>query len=118
MEHSPGPQERIAVNKEVMGAVSNGALITRDGKYGMLKLWIDGCQRAGVKNFMVIAIDDDVRTVDMEGRGSGARANAAQGRSAVYQQRRVEVVSLKIRGIMPSLFIDAPLHIMAHIKTQ
>jgi hypothetical protein len=26
----------------------------------MLRLWIDGCQRAGVKNFMVIAIDDDV----------------------------------------------------------
>lgn len=31
----------------------------------MLKLWIDGCQRAGVKNFMVIAIDDEV------GRGQG-----------------------------------------------
>lgn len=43
-----------------MAAVSNGALITRDGKFGMLKLWIDGAQRAGVKNFMVIAIDDDV----------------------------------------------------------
>ncbi|EFJ42727.1 hypothetical protein VOLCADRAFT_107128 [Volvox carteri f. nagariensis] len=52
--------ERIAINKEVMAAVSNGALITPNGKYGMLKLWIDGCQRAGVKNFMVIAIDDDV----------------------------------------------------------
>ncbi|KAG2436249.1 hypothetical protein HXX76_006560 [Chlamydomonas incerta] len=52
--------ERIAINKEVMAAVSNGALITPDGKFGMLKLWIDGCQRAGVKNFMVIAIDDEV----------------------------------------------------------
>lgn len=29
------PQERIAVNKEVMAAVSNGALITPDGKFGM-----------------------------------------------------------------------------------
>lgn len=27
---------------------------------GMLKLWIDGVQRAGVKNYMVIAIDDAV----------------------------------------------------------
>lgn len=52
--------ERIAINKEVMAAVSNAALITRDGKFGMLKLWIDGAQRAGVKNFMVIAIDDYV----------------------------------------------------------
>ncbi|KAG2449198.1 hypothetical protein HYH02_005945 [Chlamydomonas schloesseri] len=52
--------ERIAINKEVLAAVSNGALITPDGKFGMLKLWIDGCQRAGVKNFMVIAIDDEV----------------------------------------------------------
>ncbi|GIL58590.1 hypothetical protein Vafri_13473 [Volvox africanus] len=52
--------DRVGINKEVMAAVSNGALITPDGKFGMLKLWIDGCQRAGVKNFMVIAIDDDV----------------------------------------------------------
>ncbi len=40
--------------------MSNGALITPDGKFGMLKLWIDGCQRSDVKNFMVIAIDDEV----------------------------------------------------------
>uniref|UniRef100_A0A7S2QU31 Nucleotide-diphospho-sugar transferase domain-containing protein n=1 Tax=Chlamydomonas chlamydogama TaxID=225041 RepID=A0A7S2QU31_9CHLO len=52
--------DKIAVNKEVLAAVSNSALITPDGKYGMLKMWIDGCQRAGVKNFMVIAIDDQV----------------------------------------------------------
>jgi hypothetical protein len=54
-------QEEIAINKEVLACVSNSALITPDGKYGMLKLWIDGVQRAGVKNYMVIAIDDQVR---------------------------------------------------------
>ncbi|KAG2497784.1 hypothetical protein HYH03_004056 [Edaphochlamys debaryana] len=52
--------DKIGINNEVMAAVSNGALITPDGQFGMLKLWIDGCQRAGVKNFMVIAIDDEV----------------------------------------------------------
>ena len=54
-------QDKIAINNEVMAAVSNSALISADGKYGMLRMWIDGCQRAGVKNFMVIAIDDGVR---------------------------------------------------------
>ena len=31
------------------------------GEHGMLRMWIDGCKRSGVKNFMVIAIDDEVR---------------------------------------------------------
>lgn len=72
-----------------MAAVSNSALITPDGpfpnsvwdaslklmrsphprvlpipcvgEHGMLRMWIDGCKRSGVKNFMVIAIDDEVR---------------------------------------------------------
>ena len=55
------PQDKIAINNEVMVAVSNSALITPDGSFGMLRMWIDGCKRAGVKNFMVIAIDDAVR---------------------------------------------------------
>ncbi|KAL6751100.1 nucleotide-diphospho-sugar transferase-domain-containing protein [Haematococcus lacustris] len=46
--------------KEVLACVSNSALISRDGRFGMLKYWIDGVQRAGVKNYMVIAIDDGV----------------------------------------------------------
>ena len=50
----------MAVNGEVLAAVSNSALITPDGSYGMLRMWIDGCKRSGVKNFMVIAIDDPV----------------------------------------------------------
>jgi hypothetical protein len=54
------PQAKVAVNNEVMAAVSNSALITPDGSFGMLRMWIDGCKRAGVKNFMVIAIDDQV----------------------------------------------------------
>ena len=38
--------------------MSNQALITEDGKYGMLATWIEGVRRAGVKNFMVIALDE------------------------------------------------------------
>ena len=56
----PDPQEKIAVNKEVVAAVSNFALISADGKSGMLKMWIDGLRRAKVTNFMVICIDDQV----------------------------------------------------------
>jgi len=55
--------EKVAVNNEVLVAVSNSALISPDGKYGMLRLWIDGCKRAGVKNFMVIAIDDSLTKI-------------------------------------------------------
>lgn len=46
--------EKVAVNKEVMAAVSNSNLISEDGKFGMLAMWVDGCKRAGMKNFMVI----------------------------------------------------------------
>lgn len=53
-------QEKIAINKEVVAAVSNFALISADGKGGMLKMWIDGLKRAKVTNFMVICIDDQV----------------------------------------------------------
>eukprot|EP00798_Chlamydomonas_sp_ICE-L_P007645 gene7645-801_t len=52
--------DKVAVNNEVLAAVSNSALITPDGKFGMLRLWIDGCRHANVTNFMVIAIDDQV----------------------------------------------------------
>lgn len=54
-------QDEISVNNEVLACVSNGALISRDGKSGMLRMWIDGVQRAKVKNYLVIAIDDEVR---------------------------------------------------------
>jgi len=53
-------KERVAVNYEVMAAVSNHALISHDGSSGMLRMWIDGCIRAGVKNMFVIALDDQV----------------------------------------------------------
>jgi len=38
--------------------VSNNALITPDGKYGMLQTWVECVQRSGVKNFMVVALDE------------------------------------------------------------
>lgn len=53
-------QAGLAINREVVACVSNQALITPDGKFGMLRMWIDGMQRAKVKNYMVIAIDDEV----------------------------------------------------------
>ena len=40
--------------------MSNFALISADGKSGMLKMWIDGMKRSKVTNFMVICIDDQV----------------------------------------------------------
>ncbi|KAK3268320.1 hypothetical protein CYMTET_23171 [Cymbomonas tetramitiformis] len=52
--------ERVAINKEVLVAVSNGALITEEGTYGILATWIESVKRAGVKNFMIVALDDRV----------------------------------------------------------
>mmetsp|Transcript_874 Transcript_874/g.3192 ORF Transcript_874/g.3192 Transcript_874/m.3192 type:complete len:441 (-) Transcript_874:158-1480(-) len=51
--------ERVAINGEVMIAVSNSNLITRDGSYGMLRTFIDCVKRAQVSNFLVVAMDDD-----------------------------------------------------------
>jgi hypothetical protein len=56
----------MAINREVLSCVSNSALITSDGTFGMLKMWVDGVQRAGVKNFFVIAIDDQVHCLWIE----------------------------------------------------
>lgn len=42
-------------------AVSNKALITKDGSYGMLKTWVDSVKKAGVTNYMVVCLDDEVR---------------------------------------------------------
>jgi hypothetical protein len=55
-----GSQGDIAIDGEVLAAVSNKALITKDGAYGMLKTWIDSVRKAGVTNFMVICLDDEV----------------------------------------------------------
>jgi len=38
--------DEVAVNNEVLAAVSNSALITPDEEFGMLRLWIDGCKSA------------------------------------------------------------------------
>lgn len=55
--------QRIAINQEVVAAVSNAYTISPDGNSGMLKMWIDGMRQAGVTNFMVICIDDQVMHV-------------------------------------------------------
>ena len=42
----------------MMTALSNKALISADGKYGMLQTFLDSLKRSGVKNFFLIALDD------------------------------------------------------------
>lgn len=65
--------ERVAVNREVLAAVSNKALISEDGNYGMLKTWVDSVRASGVKNFMVVALATTPRTpwTKSESRGGG-----------------------------------------------
>lgn len=41
-----------------MVAVSNRALISSNGDSGMLRVWVDGVKHAGVKNALVVALDD------------------------------------------------------------
>lgn len=47
--------KEIAINNEVLVAVSN---INYAQKGGMLDLWMDGVKRAGVRNALVVALDD------------------------------------------------------------
>ena len=63
--------ERVAINGEVMAAVSNKALVTEDGKYGMLETFVTNVKRAGVTNFLVIALDDHTAKA-MESAGVAA----------------------------------------------
>lgn len=44
--------------RDVMTALSNKALISPDGKYGMLETFLTSVRRSGVKNFFLIALDD------------------------------------------------------------
>ena len=41
---------------EVLVAVSNKNLITEDGKYGILETFCSSVKRAGVRNFLVVAL--------------------------------------------------------------
>lgn len=50
--------KKVAINGEVMVAVSN---INYATKGNMVDMWIEGVRRAGVKNAMVIALDDDTK---------------------------------------------------------
>ncbi|KAK3268106.1 hypothetical protein CYMTET_23377 [Cymbomonas tetramitiformis] len=46
---------QVAINNEVMIAISNGALA---GPGGMLATWIECVQKAGITNYLVVALDD------------------------------------------------------------
>ncbi|KAJ7519382.1 hypothetical protein O6H91_20G036000 [Diphasiastrum complanatum] len=45
---------KIAINKEVIVAISNNMV------QAMLKLWFESIQRAGITNYLVVALDDDI----------------------------------------------------------
>ena len=55
----------VAINNEVLVAVSN---INYARKGGMLDLWMDGVKRSGVKNAMVVALDEETK-INVERRG-------------------------------------------------
>jgi hypothetical protein len=55
----------VAINDEVLVAVSN---INYARKGGMLDLWMDGVKRSGVKNAMVVALDQETKR-NVEERG-------------------------------------------------
>ena len=48
--------EKVAINREVLVAVSD----VNPLRGGMLKLWIDGVLRAGVKNYLIVTLDDEI----------------------------------------------------------
>ena len=51
---------KVAPDGEVLAAVSNKALISKDGDHGMLRTWLDGVRRSKVKNYVVICLDEQV----------------------------------------------------------
>jgi arabinosyltransferase len=51
--------EKVAINNEVLVAVSNANYAWPGG---MLELWMKSVKRAGVKNAIVVALDDDTKT--------------------------------------------------------
>jgi len=56
---------KISINNEVIVAVSNKNYAQPGG---MLDLWIDGVSRVGIKNALVIALDDETKR-NVESRG-------------------------------------------------
>ncbi len=60
-EHLAALLAEIAKGDEVLVAVSNKALITPDGRNGMLRTWIDAVRDAGVTNALVVALDEHTR---------------------------------------------------------
>lgn len=52
--------QRVAPGGEVLVAISNKALLSPDGKTGMLRTWLECVWRAGVQRYMVVALDDQI----------------------------------------------------------
>ena len=60
--------KQVAVRDEVLVAVSNRNLLRETGAGGpgsydgMLRLWVDSVKRAGVRNAVIVALDEETRT--------------------------------------------------------
>lgn len=57
--------KKISINNEVLVAVSNKNYAQPGG---MLEVWVDGVTRAGIKNVLIIALDDETKR-NVESRG-------------------------------------------------
>jgi hypothetical protein len=80
-------------------AVSNSALITPDGKYGMLATWVESVQHAGVKNFMVIALDEQTGARAV----TAARGVGCRGRGGLTSRRALHTLSTLAAGAMQQI---------------
>lgn len=102
--------KRIAINREVVAAVSNSYTISPDGSGGMLRMWIDGMRRAGVKNYMVICIDDQVaeimKRLDVPYWRKVKRRILRQ--AFVFQHSSRYLPGIYGEGMMPTLRLGVP----------
>lgn len=90
----------VAVNNEVLVAVSNANYAWPGG---MLELWMKGVKRAGVKNALVVALDDDTKT-NVEKYGLPAyRLDMAIPESQKDSGSNHAVSALKFRILRPFL---------------
>ncbi|KAG7674392.1 hypothetical protein Ndes2526B_g05117 [Nannochloris sp. 'desiccata'] len=92
--------KKVAINNEVLVAVSN-ANYARPG--GMLELWMKSVKRAGVKNAMVVALDEDTK-INVENFGLPAfRLDLAIPDSQKNSGSNHAVSALKFRILKPFL---------------
>lgn len=90
----------IAPNGEVLVALSNKNYA---GPGGMLGVWLDGVNRSGVKNAMVLALDDETRAAAEAAGVSSHRINMTIPESQANAGSNHAVSALKFRALRPML---------------